>query len=358
VKAAVLGTTGYTGMILLRLLIEHPEVDKIIPVSSSKPGVPLSSIDPGLGVSGMEKTKSVGGETVSIEKATKLNPDVVFSALPHLASARTCEPFFGKSIVIDLSADFRIKDAELFRKSYGEPPPRVDLLDRAVYGLCEVYRDEIRKADIIANPGCYPTATLLPLYPLFKNNLIEKGRIVINALSGISGAGKKAELKLLFCERSENTSAYSPGSTHRHAGEIQQRIKEFAGIPKGYSLAADSHDFEVLFTPHMVPLKRGMFITTTVSLAREIENSELNSIFLDAYTSSPFISLTFDYIPQTRDVWGSNRCDIGWHLEGRTLILFSVIDNLIKGASGQAIQNLNIRFGFIETAGLRSYGEI
>lgn len=344
-KAVILGATGYTGMILLRLLAEHPDVDEIIPVSSSRPGNPVRSIDPGIGKALRSKSGLCGGDLVTLEQAVSMRPDVVFASLPHLESAKICAPFFGKSVIIDLSADFRIKNHMLFAKAYGQDPPRPDLLPESVYGLCEIYGEKIKKADIIANPGCYPTCTLLPLIPLAAKKLI-KGRIVSNALSGISGSGRKAKTQSLFCERAENTCAYLPGQTHRHFTEILDQISNFD----------PSHD--IFFTPHLVPLKRGMEVTTLVELARPAGRDDIENIFKEFYEEKPFIDLVPDRIPETGDVWGSNRCDIGWQVQGNNVMLFSVIDNLVKGASGQAVQNMNIRFGFEETAGLRLYGEL
>ena len=344
-KTAVLGVTGYTGQILLRLLSEHPEVECIIPSSSSKFGESLKTLDPGLSDTLFSKTEITGGKMVSLEDCAALKPDAVFAPLPHLASAKTCAPFFGKTVVIDLSADLRLPDTDKFFKAYGEAPPRPDLLSQAVYGLCEINRDQIAGADIIANPGCYPTATLLPLIPLLKRKAIT-GIIVVNALSGISGAGKKAQENLLFCERTENTGAYYPGKTHRHVTEIESQICIY------------SDNTDLFFTPHLVPIKRGMAVTTTVHLSRDIPEEEIRDYFRQDYQETPFVQFREDSIPQTRDVWGSNSCHISLRKAGRVLMLFSVIDNLVKGASGQAVQNMNIRFRLRETAGLRTYGEL
>ncbi len=342
-KIAILGTSGYTGMVLLRILAAHGAVSEVIPVSSSKPGDTLSSIDPGLAFD-YPKAQITGGKLVTVAEAQAMKPDVVFAALPHLESAKICEPFFGRSVVIDLSADFRIRDPETFRRAYGEDQPRPDLLSRAVYGLCEVYRSAIKKSDLIANPGCYPTATLLPLIPLLRAFKTES-LVTVNALSGISGAGKKAKIDNLFCERAENTCAYSPGKSHRHGAEIEQELK------------TANPETNLLFTPHLVPLKRGMNITTVITMKEETTNEAVLSCLKDFYSSTPFVQVTHPRIPQTKDVWGTNRCDIGFHLEGKNLILMSVIDNLVKGASGQAVQNMNIRFGLPETEGLRVHGD-
>jgi N-acetyl-gamma-glutamyl-phosphate reductase len=349
-KTAVLGATGYTGQVLLRALCGHPDVAQIIAASSSQAGTHVRTADPGLPPD--IEAKVPGGLLVSpqdvVAAAGKGGLDVVFSALPHLKSAEICEPLFGKTVVIDLSADFRLRDPAVFLKAYGVPVPKPDLLPGAVYGLSEWHTDSIRKADIIANPGCYPTATLLPLLPLAREGLL-KGTVIVNAISGISGAGRKEKADLLYVERSENVNAYNPGTSHRHAPEIAQEL-----------LAADG-SLSLLFTPHMAPLRRGMAVTTVVELSREPAGSgpgSIAEIYARAYRGRAFIGLAAGRIPQTREVWGSNRCDIAWKREGRHLMLFSVIDNLVKGASGQAVQNMNIRFGLRETAGLRTAGEM
>jgi N-acetyl-gamma-glutamyl-phosphate reductase len=342
-KAVILGTSGYTGQLLLRLLLAHPQVEAILPASNSKAGEAVTSFDAGIGKSGLEKLAGSKGACVSIQEAYKWHPDVVFAALPHLKSAELCSPFVGKAVVIDLSADFRFKDAELFAKAYGVRPPREDLLEQAVYGLCEWYRKEIAGSDLIASPGCYTTASLLPLLPLVKEDLVD-GPIIVNAISGVSGAGKKTKEYLLFGERSENIWAYSPGKTHRHAFEIQAELN--AINPRA----------ELLFTPHLAPLIRGIAATITVETKNELSPGEVISLYNKYYSACPFIGLRESGIPQTKEVWGSNRCDIGFHTEGKMLMLFSVLDNLVKGASGQAVQNMNIRFGFKETDGLSVHG--
>jgi N-acetyl-gamma-glutamyl-phosphate reductase len=348
-KAAVLGATGYTGMVLLRLLGEHPEVKEIIAVSSSHAGQPARDVDPGLGQSAAAKMASSGGKLVSVDEAVKAaggpGLDVIFSALPHLKSAEICAPFAGKTVVIDLSADFRLRDPAVFARAYGTPMPRPDLMGKAVYGLAEWHTERIRAADIIAVPGCYPTCTLLPLLPLAKAGLI-RGTVVANAISGISGAGRKEKTDLLFVERSENANAYNPGTSHRHAPEISQELT-----------AADG-SLSLLFTPHMAPLRRGMVTTTVAELTRPVSAEDIAAAYRAAYGGRPFISLVGSRVPQSRDVRGSNRCDIGWRIEGGHLMLFSAIDNLVKGASGQAVQDMNIRFGIDECAGLPTGAEL
>jgi N-acetyl-gamma-glutamyl-phosphate reductase len=344
-KVAVLGATGYTGLVLLRILSVHPKIKTILPVSSSVAGTPLLQVDSGLPSSILKKGIDKKGVFLTVERALAEKPDVVFSALPHLASAKVIEPFLDCSVVIDLSSDFRIADAKLFEAAYGHPQPNPALQKRAVYGLAEWYRKEIRDASLIANPGCYPTATLLPLLPLARENLIE-GKIITYALSGISGAGKKTQESLLFCERSENATAYAPGTTHRHFIEMQNELDKV------------SADLQLFFTPHLIPLKRGMAVTSCVSSRKKIGGDYLHRLYMDYYGESPFIRLQKKRIPETREVRSSNLCTIGWHKEGKTIFIFSVIDNLMKGASGQAVQNMNIRFGFNEEAGLADYGEV
>lgn len=337
-KAAVIGATGYTGMILLRLLESHPQVKSIYPVSSSKPGESLWKEDPGLGRF-LTKYDACGQKFVTVDEAAQANPDVVFAALPHLASATVCAPFFGKTVVIDLSADFRIKDRKVFFDAYGQEPPRPDLLDQAVFGLAEWHTAAIKKADIIANPGCYPTCSLTPLLPLYKNGLVES-RAVISAVSGISGAGKKADLKYNINERAESVQGYSFGLKHRHSQEIQTELNFV------------DPSATLLFNPHLVPMKRGMESTIVIDLKPGKTLADAEKAWAEAYTGRPFVQYTSGRLPATGEVWGSNRLDFSAVQEGGSLIISSVIDNLMKGASGQAVQNMNLRFGFMETEGL------
>jgi N-acetyl-gamma-glutamyl-phosphate reductase len=345
-KTAILGATGYTGMVLLRLLGQHPQVRDIMAVSSSQPGTKVRDFDAGLPPGIEDKMGASGGMLATMASAVSAAEagalDVVFSALPHLKSAELCAPLFGKTVVIDLSADFRLHDPAVFQSAYGAPMPNPALRDKAVYGLSEWHTESIRMAGIIAVPGCYPTATLLPLLPLAREKLLQ-GTVIVNAISGISGAGRKEKIDLLFCERAENVNAYNAGTSHRHAPEISQELVAAHG---GLSL---------LFTPHMAPLRRGMAVTTVAELSREPASSgpeSVEGVFRKYYGDRPFIGLVGDTIPQTRHVCGSNRCDIGWKVQGKHVMLFSVIDNLVKGASGMAVQDMNIRFGLPETAGL------
>ncbi len=337
-KAAVLGATGYTGMLLLRILSSHKDIKSIAAVSTSAVGKEIEIGDPGL-------FNNLDGKYISIDQLHNYNPDVIFSALPHLASLPFYQDFIGKAVIIDLSADLRYEKKSDFESAYGTAHSAPEYIGKAVFGLSEWYRDDVQGSDLIANPGCYPTCSLLPLLPLFKEGYA-KGNISINALSGISGAGKKATINNLFVERSENCNAYNPGKKHRHQSEIQKELDK-TGV-----------ESSILFTPHLIPIRRGMFVTTTVDLSKKAEDSDINNIYLDYYGKSPFIKINNDRIPETSHLWGSNRCDISWEICGSRIILFSAIDNLLKGASGQAVQNMNIRFGFDEVEGLRTWGDL
>ncbi len=343
--ATVLGATGYSGAHLLRLLVDHPAVTGLIPVSGSRAGEPLATVVPGFApLAGGSHPKLGDGLLVDAAAAAQRPTDVVFSALPPLTSAAGAAPWFDSAVVIDLAADFRIQDHARFAAAYGTAPPRPDLLPRAAYGLCEWHADAIRGAPIIANPGCYPTAVLLPLLPLAAAGLL-RGTVIANAMSGITGAGRKVSVEYLFTELSENVTAYAPGRSHRHHAEMMAQ------------LAAVASDLDLLFTPHLVPMRRGLAATTVATLRAPRAAGRVTQALERGYAEAPFVHLTGDRIPATADVWGANRCDIGWRVAGDQVLLFSVIDNLVKGAAGQAIQNMNLRFGLEETAGLPRFGE-
>lgn len=344
-KAAILGSTGYTGLVLLRSLLNHPEITEILPVSSSSVGQKITEYDGGISTYSLQK-KVPEMKLISISEAKAAKPDVVFAALPHLKSAELCSDFFGDSVIIDLSADFRIENGELFKKAYGEPHPNPLLQKEAVYGLTEWYKEKVKNAQLIANPGCYPTATLLPLLPLIKEGVITDN-IIVNALSGVSGMGRGAKPNALFVKREENANAYNPGTKHRHQIEIKKEIDFLTNEIKS-----------LLFNPHLIPLRRGMVITTVADLKKDITNEEIKNIYNSYYSGEPFVNVLESRIPECGDIVNSNRCDISWQLEEGKIILMSSIDNLVKGASGQAVQNMNVRFGFDETLGLSVNGEL
>ncbi len=336
----VLGSNGYTGMLLLRILARHPEVSRVTAASRSQAGLALGDADPGLSKDMLRKGL-LSERVVSPEEALTNPGDVVFSALPHNASAAVCAPLLGKTIIIDLSADFRFSDSQRYARAYGVAPPQPEHQRESVYGLSEWYRQDLRNAPIVANPGCYPTATLLPLLPIlpFIPSADRGSAIVVNAMSGISGAGKKESVPILFSERTENGNAYNPGRTHRHAAEICEQL----------------HREDVIFNPHLVPIKQGMAATTTVTVR---EPGAAVQALQERYSDEPFITLTGTTPPEIRHVRGTNQIRTAWRQEGDQLILMSVIDNLWKGASGQAVQNMNIRCGFPETTGLLRDGDL
>ena len=336
--AIVLGSTGYTGELLLRLLARHPHVEAVYAVSQSRPGEAIAFRGEPLRAPVFACSDYC---FVGMDELPHLEGDVLFSALPHLHSATVWKDFVGKCVVIDLAADMRVPDDALFRSRYGQPVPVVPDAQIA-YGIPEIYRDAIASADIIANPGCFPTAALIPLMPLTQEGIIQKD-IVINAITGISGAGKSSDPAYLFSSCTENAGAYSAGTSHRHWTELSYYLR-------GHS---------VLFTPHLAPLSRGIACTTVCRLRSGAQEKDILYSYAQSYSATPFVHYVRSYIPQTGDVRGSNRCDYGWHLdEDGNLILFSVIDNLLKGASGQAIQNMNIRMGFNEADGLPCVAEL
>lgn len=345
-KAAVLGASGYTGAVLLRILLSHPEIEKIIPVSRTKGGSKTVNHDPGLSEEALEQK---GAEVFrTFQEGETGRPDVVFSALPHLKSAEYCRTFLKTSVVIDLSADFRITDPDMFRRGYGTDPPARDLLKDSVYSLCEWNRDKIKRSDLISNPGCYPTAVLLPLLPVINAGIIN-GIPVADVMTGISGGGRSLKESFLFSERTENMGAYSPGRSHRHYYEMVHQIK---------TITERENKTDLIFNPHLVPVKQGMAATITLPLKSGTDKGAVHDALNRAYSDEPFIRLRGGDIPETRHVRWTNRCDIGYRVSDGFCILFSVIDNLLKGASGQAVQAMNIRFGFRETAGLDLCGEI
>lgn len=341
-KVVIVGSTGYTGMMLVRILASHPEVESIVPVSRSSAGTSVREIDPGLGEAALARLRQTDGRFVALDDAKPDAADVVFSALPHGAAAALVGPLVGTVPVIDLSADFRIMSADRYESVYGTTHPHPELIEHAVYGLTEWRREEIARAALVACPGCYPTATLLPLLPFAD---VVRSPAIVNAISGISGAGRKEKTDLLFNERSENVNAYAPGRAHRHVPEIEQELARAGEGP------------QILFTPHLAPMKQGMFVTIVAELTAPVSQQEAEARIDAAYADAPFVGRSPRGIPQTRDVRNTNRCDLGVVVHGERVQLFAAIDNLYKGASGQGVQNMNVRFGLDESTGLRSNGE-
>jgi N-acetyl-gamma-glutamyl-phosphate reductase len=347
-RVTVLGATGYGGMLLTRLLARHPEVKRVIPAARSAAGEPFAQTDPGFPRTGPAASK-MDERVRSPDEALADPGDLVFSALPHGVSAEVCLPVLGSVPVIDLSADFRLDGADRFRSAYGREMPVPDLQSKSVYGLSEWYRTRLASADLIANPGCYPTCALLPLLPVVETTA-PVGPVVINALSGISGAGRKAKALLLYAERTENATAYNVGTAHRHHAEIAEQLL-FHGLADADGSDGHLHP-SVLFNPHLIPMKQGMAATIVVHTESAAAAERAADALRGRYEMEPFIELTGSEPPETRHIRGTNRVRIGRRIDGATIILMSVLDNLWKGAAGQAVQNMNIRFGFPETAGL------
>jgi N-acetyl-gamma-glutamyl-phosphate reductase len=337
IRAAVLGATGYAGAELVRILSGHPHVTLSMVTSRQYSDTAFSDVFPA-----MAKVVDLRCQSFS-EDAVCEAADVVFAALPHKASMGVVPGLIGRGKkVIDLSADFRFKDAALYEAWY-EPHQAKDLLEVAVYGLPEIYFDEIQRASLIGNPGCYPTSVLLPLLPLVKASFVDLDNIVADSKSGTSGAGRSVSLTTHFCEVNESFKAYKVGE-HRHNPEMDEVLSLFA-----------ERAVQITFTPHLVPLTRGMLTTIYVGLKGSVSKEDITSLLEGFFADRPFVRICPPgRFPDTRNVKGTNYCDIGVKVAERTgqLILVSVIDNLVKGASGQAVQNMNVMYGFPETAGL------
>ena len=333
-KIGILGATGYTGQELLRLLNTHPEAEVVYLGSSTSAGKEIAEIYPHL------KDSS----TLTLEDEKVLDVDLIFIALPHGIAAARAEEILTRGIkIIDLGADFRLIQPEIYEDWYKLKHPNPKIIREAVYGLPELYREEIKGKNLIANPGCYPTASLLALAPLLEAGLIKKDNIIIDAKSGVSGAGRGMNQNVHFSEVNENFKAYGVGE-HRHTPEIEQQL----------SVAAASSVI-VNFTPHLVPMTRGILVTIYADVKDGISEKELRDCWGESYSKEPFVHLLPESVwPQTKYSYGSNHAFLQLKYDPRTrkVVLVGVIDNLVKGASGQAIQNMNLMFGLPETTGL------
>ncbi len=336
----ILGATGLTGAELVRLLLRHPGVKIAWMSSESQAGAEYAGVYPQFA----GRLPETAERLISMQDAWKTSPDAVFSCLPHAASAEAIEPFLanGKTRVVDLSADYRLSDAEVYGKTYAHAHPHPARLKEAVYGLSEINRRHITGARLVANPGCYPTSILLPLVPLLHDGVIRREGIIADSKSGVSGAGRKATEGTHFFFVNENFSAYKVGDQHRHLPEIAEQL----------SLAAGG-SVSPLFTPHLVPMERGILSTIYAELAEGKSAADVENVWNKTYGNMPFVRPAKDY-PRTGDVTRSNECRFKVYQPANTnrIIIVSVIDNMVKGASGQAVQNLNIMFGMEETAGL------
>ena len=341
VKIGVLGASGYTGSELVRLLLRHPRVEIALLTADRRAGQEMRQVFPQFAPFKLPKLVAID----SIDwKAAGL--DLIFCALPHATTQVVIKDLFEKAPetkVVDLSADFRLADPAAYAKWYGHEHHAPALQRRAVYGLVEVYRDEIAKAQLVANPGCYTSCAQLPITPLLKAKAIEPDEIVIDAKSGMTGAGRSAKEEMLFSEVSEGFHAYGVGK-HRHMAELDQEFSKAAG-----------QEVIVSFTPHLVPMNRGILSTIYVRGTRGKSPEDLHAVLSKQYENEPFVHvLPFGETPQTRHIRGSNMTFIGVAKDrqpGRAIVI-AALDNLVKGASGQAIQNMNLMLGFPETEGL------
>ncbi len=342
VNIAVVGATGYVGYEIVRLLCRHPFVKLTALASQSFVGKRYSEVYPSL--AGMVEMECCGIDSPDITEGA----DIIITCLPHGVSKDIIPKVVrnGKR-VIDHSADFRYKSAAVYEKWYGVRHEMTDLIGLSVYGLPEIHRRQIRKAAIVANPGCYPTCSILGLKPLLSSGLIDEKSIIIDAVSGVSGAGRATELQFQFCECNENYKAYKV-ACHRHTSEIEQELGLIAG-----------NDITVTFTPHLAPMKRGMLCTAYASLKKKINTAGLREVFINHYKDEYFVRIMSEGVsPETKHVAGSNFIDISPVADERTgrVIILSAIDNLGKGSAGQAVQDLNIMCGFPESTGLEAAG--
>lgn len=336
-RVGVVGATGYAGAELVRILSGHPDAELTIITSRQYSGEMFDSIYPSMAGSVNLVCEEFAADHVC-EKA-----DVIFMALPHKLPMELVPGLIkqGKK-VIDLSADFRFRDAAKY-EAYYQPHTATDLLGQSVYGLCEIYYDRIKKTSLIGNPGCYPTSVLLPLIPLVKNKLIDIHTIVADSKSGVSGAGRSLFITTHFCEANESLKAYKVAE-HRHNPEMEEVLSLESG-----------QEVNITFVPHLVPMTRGMLTTIYADLFKGVSYEDIQNCFSSFYSDSPFIRIcSKGRFPDTLHVRGTNYCDIGFNLDLRNnrLILISAIDNLVKGAAGQAVQNMNIMLGLDETKGL------
>jgi N-acetyl-gamma-glutamyl-phosphate reductase len=342
VKIAIVGSSGYTGGELYRLLLNHHHASITAITSEKSAGQPITSLFPHL--AGLtELVCEPLDPAVIAQKA-----DVIFLALPHVTAQEAAFRFvqLGKK-VIDLSADYRLADPALYEKWYEHCHQYPDLLKSAVYGLPELHRDRIKKASLIANPGCYPTGAILGLAPLVKQKTVDLTTIIIDSKSGVSGAGRSPSLAHHYPEVNEGLMAYKIG-THRHTPEIEQELTELAG-----------NQVTISFTPHLIPMNRGILSTIYATMNTSDTTAQVHSLYREFYKNEQFVRvLPVGQFPNVRNVRGSNFCDIGVTVDRRTgrVVVVTAIDNLVKGASGQAIQNMNLMMGFDETAGIRSAG--
>jgi N-acetyl-gamma-glutamyl-phosphate reductase len=334
VRVAILGASGYSALELIKLLLRHPEAQVSALTTRQTEPRPVGVVHPSLADRlDLELENLTPGQIA--ERA-----DCVFCCLPHGASAAAVAELLPRGRkVIDLSADYRLNDAIEYKKWYGVEHPDPDRMPQTVYGLPELYRDEIKRASLVANPGCYPTSAILALAPLLEAGAIKSDGIIIDSKSGVSGAGREPKAHLHFPECNENVSAYGVG-THRHMPEIDQVLSDVAG-----------GEVRVVFTPHLIPMDRGILTTTYSQPTGEFDDNSLLKILGSFYADEPFVRVTAS-LPHTKNVTGTNFCDVTVRAVRGRIITISAIDNLVKGASGAAVQNFNLLYGFPETTAL------
>lgn len=338
IKVGIIGATGYAGNELVRLLYQHPETE--IVWYGSKSYIDTEYADVYRNMFQLVDEKCMDDNMQALADAV----DVVFTATPQgLCFSLVSEEILSKVRIVDLSADFRIKDVPTYEKWYGLKHGAPQFIEEAVYGLCELNRERVKKARLVANPGCYPTCTTLSIYPMLRAGLIDPKSIIVDAKSGTSGAGRGAKVANLYCEVNDTIKAYGV-ATHRHTPEIEEQLSYIAGEP-----------VVINFTPHLVPMNRGILITAYANLKRTVTYEEVKAVYDEAYANEQFVRvLKKDAVPETRWVKGSNYVDVNFKIDERTgrVIMMGAMDNLVKGAAGQAVQNMNLMFGLPETTGL------
>lgn len=334
-RVGIVGATGYTALEVARLLLQHPEAKLVAATSRAEAGKPLASVHPSL-------AGRCDIEMETLDAASLASKcDVVMCCLPHGASAETVRDCASQGLrVVDFSADFRLSSVELYEKWYDVTHPWPEKVGNTAYGMPEFFRDQIRDADVVANPGCYPTSAVLPLAPLAKSDLIEPGDIIVDSKTGISGGGRSLKLGFLYCESNESIAAYSVGG-HRHQPEIDDLVQRISGT-----------QVSTLFTPHLTPMNRGILSTIYARPKPGCSAQEVMDCWRSQFDQEAFVSVV-EHLPATRHVSGTNFVQMTARDAGDRVILVCAIDNLAKGASGAAIQNMNVMFGIDESAGLR-----
>ncbi|RLS79482.1 MAG: N-acetyl-gamma-glutamyl-phosphate reductase [Planctomycetota bacterium] len=334
IKVAVLGATGYTALEALKILLRHPEAEIVAVTSRQEGRTPVSGVHPSLA-----GRLDLALEDLSPQEVGR-RADCVLGCLPHCASAEILPQVLAAGArVVDFSADYRLDDAATYLEWYGHEHPDAGRLGATVYGLPELFRDRIRDQDLVANPGCYSTSAILPLAPLVKAGLVETDDIIIDSKSGVSGAGRSPRLMTHFPECNESMSPYNVGR-HRHTPEIEQIVARHAGVRP-----------QVIFTPQLAPMDRGILSTIYVRPRRPVSDGDVMQVLREAYAGERFVRIV-DHLPGTKDTVNTNFCDITARVVRGRILLISCLDNLVKGAAGAAVQNLNVMFGLPETMGL------